>query len=374
MRRFIKRQPSGPGELPPSATAASKVDDGERSFHKNEPRILRLFEKLRLHDTEESRLHDDDSTSRASKPARGTVELTPPKAKGFDVGQEFGLAESRYFVVVNDVYCYDYTYIICIIDQRDGTAYPAELSCPNPPTPESIFVIGRTSFKFDFSGTLLRNITGDEWDPERTFLLLADACQAATQGIYSRLPDSTTEPASSLSNYAYSPGSFETPTASTSSQGAQPYYQAPAADEGNGHKQTLRCQRAAPLESTMFGLNGVQPPTSPPALRFPQDQPETYQGGPENAFYSLTASDALQPEWLLRNRTPSRQEVDALVEAVKNERRGHETGEGPQLNCPLSECRHSRELRRPQALRDHLYFHFGIKREYISPGTAVQQY
>ncbi|KAG9080033.1 hypothetical protein FS749_008155, partial [Ceratobasidium sp. UAMH 11750] len=225
---------------------------------------------------------------------------------------ELGYAEFQFFVVDSDVYGYDYTMIVCKIDQQNGAIFPAKLSRPNPPTPNSIFVIGRASFKFDLGGILLRNITGDEWDPERTYVILADACQAATQGCYSWLPDSIIEPVSSLSNYVYSPGSFETPAASISSQGAQPYYPAPAADGGNSHKQTLWCQRAA-------------------------------------------------PEWLLLGRVPSKEQVDDLVEAVKFERKNHETGEVPQLKCPLS-CGYNKELRRPQALRDHLYFHFGIKR------------
>ncbi|KAG8696646.1 hypothetical protein FRC08_007020, partial [Ceratobasidium sp. 394] len=215
---------------------------------------------------------------------------------------ELGYAEFQFFVVDSDVYGYDYTMIVCKIDQQNGAIFPAKLSRPNPPTPNSIFVIGRASFKFDLGGILLRNITGDEWDPERTYVILADACQAATQGCYSWLPDSIIEPVSSLSNYVYSPGSFETPAASISSQGAQPYYPAPAADGGNSHKQTLWCQRAA-------------------------------------------------PEWLLLGRVPSKEQVDDLVEAVKFERKNHETGGGPQLKCPLSSCGYNKELRRPQALR-----------------------
>ncbi|KAG8700427.1 hypothetical protein FRC08_004713 [Ceratobasidium sp. 394] len=361
MGNSAKKQSSELDKLPLSATAPLRAHDRETSVHKTERGFLRLFGKMRVSGTGENRSQGDDSTTRASEPARGTVELTPPKAKGVADGPEFGYAEFQFFVVDSDVYGYDYTLIVCNIDQQNGAIFAAELSCPNPPTPNSIFVIGRASFKFDFSGILLRNITGDKWDPERTYVIFADACQAATQGSYSRLPDSTTEPINSLSNYAYSPNSFETPAASTSSQGAQSYSPGSAANEGNGHKHPLRRQRAAPLESTMFGLNRVQPPTSPPALHFPQDQQETHPGSSNNTFPSSTTSNTLQPEWLLLGRVPSKEQVDDLVEAVKFERKNHETGGGPQLKCPLSACGYNKELRRPQALRDHLYFHFGIK-------------
>ncbi|KAG9083701.1 hypothetical protein FS749_005825 [Ceratobasidium sp. UAMH 11750] len=351
MRRFIKRQPSGRGELPLGVSGASKVHGDETSFHKNELSVRRLLEKMGLSDAVGSRSQDDDSTSRASEPVRGVTELTAPKSKGVIDGLEFGYAEFQFFVVDSDVYGYDWTYIICKIDQQNGATFPAELSCPNPPTATSVFTIGGTSFKFDFSGILLRNITGDEWDPERIYVILADACRAATQGSYSRLPDSTTEPINSVSNYAYSPNSFETPAASISSQGAQSYSPGPAAGGENGHTSTSKRQRAPPLVSTMVGHPRVHPPTPPPALHFSSDQPESYLGGSSNTFPSSTTSNTLQPEWLLLGRVPTKEQVDDLVEAVKFERKNHETGEGPQLKCPLSACGYNKELRRPQALR-----------------------
>ncbi|KAG8733519.1 hypothetical protein FRC10_012315 [Ceratobasidium sp. 414] len=58
---------------------------------------------------------------------------------------------------------------------------------------------------------------------------------------------------------------------------------------------------------------------------------------------------------------PGRAQIDAWFEEFKSRRAAlQKTRERlSEIRCPLEECR--KPQRRPQALRDHLYFHFGIK-------------
>ncbi|KAG9083700.1 hypothetical protein FS749_005824 [Ceratobasidium sp. UAMH 11750] len=59
--------------------------------------------------------------------------------------------------------------------------------------------------------------------------------------------------------------------------------------------------------------------------------------------------------------SPGRVQIDAWFEEFKSRRTAlQKTRERvPEIRCPINECRKTQ--RRPQALRDHLYFHFGIK-------------
>ncbi|KAG9093054.1 hypothetical protein FRC06_011686 [Ceratobasidium sp. 370] len=327
MRRFVKKT-SGPGKPPLSATVSSKVHDGEMS-RKNELSLWRLL-WIKLRDAAESRSQDDDNTSRALKPARGATESTPPKSKGFDDGLESGYAEAQFFVANGDVYGYDYLLVICKFDQQGGVTRAPGLSF-NPPIPDSIFIIGGVSFRFNFSGNLFR-VTDSGWVLEQIYGIFADACQAAAQGLYLWPSDNTIVPGSSSPSYPPSPYRSETPAAPTFPLGARPYLPGSGASEGNGYNPTPRHQRVPPLVSTISGLGDdrVQPAAPSPAphnpsSRLSQDQLEINRGGYESPSHSSSNSNVLQPEWLLSGRAPSKQEIDDFIEAVKHERKNHET-------------------------------------------------
>ncbi|KAG8776501.1 hypothetical protein FRC12_000869 [Ceratobasidium sp. 428] len=310
MLEFIKRF-LGRGWSPLGAIITSKPPGGERTFHNDGPNVQHQFEDLSREDQLKNCATSGNLTISIPKPVQGVTSINPPKSKGLYEGDEFGYAQSRYFVVDGNIYAYDYTFVVCQIDKQHyhATALPLDL---NPPIPNTTFRIGHVSFRFDYDGELFR-FTGTEWVQEQSYQILADACK-----------------------------------------------------EANRHF------RDTPLNSTMWGLGDdrIQPDISSPVMPnisssavVPSGRAGSYRGDPGSSSHSEDVSTALRPRWLLYGSIPSQQDVDDWVEALKHGRRQHDHGElSPPLICPLQGCNYNKELRRPQALRDHLYFHFGIKR------------
>ncbi|QRV74333.1 hypothetical protein RhiJN_02347 [Ceratobasidium sp. AG-Ba] len=131
------------------------------------------------------------------------------------------------------------------------------------------------------------------------------------------------------------------------------------ADAFNIQKAITRERDANPLDRSMLGLgsNLVEPATLA--------EPAT--------LVEPTTLPSLQPHWLRLGSVPSQNDVDAFIEATKSERKQADPGDRPLLYCPLPDCSHPRELRRPQALRDHLYFHYSIKRTNRAASSTPEQ-
>ncbi|KAG8710380.1 hypothetical protein FRC09_000163 [Ceratobasidium sp. 395] len=96
-------------------------------------------------------------------------------------------------------------------------------------------------------------------------------------------------------------------------------------------------------------------------------------GGPSSVTSPATTitnspyQDSTDDDYLYQplSSRPSQDEIDQWMVEFKARRNAllktrERLGD---IRCPLEECR--KPQRRPQALRDHLYFHFGIKREFI---------
>ncbi|KAG8766110.1 hypothetical protein FRC12_007084 [Ceratobasidium sp. 428] len=310
MLEFIKRF-LGRGWPPLGATITSKTPSGERSFHNDDLNAQHQFEDSNREDQLENCATSGDSTISAPKPVRGATSINPPKSKGVTEGSDFGYTEFQYFVVDGNIYAYDYTFVVCQIDKQyyHVTHLPLD---PNPPIPNTTFRIDQVSFRFDYDGELFR-FTGTEWVQEQSYPILADACKES---------------------------------------------------------QANRHFRNTPLISTMRGLdNGliqfdmpspVVPDSAPPAI-VPPGRAGSYREVSTSLSRSEDVPNALRPVWLLSRVIPAQQDIDDWIEAVKHGRRQHDHSDSLLLMCPLQDCNYNKELRRPQALRDHLYFHFGIK-------------
>ncbi|KAG8761821.1 hypothetical protein FRC11_012839 [Ceratobasidium sp. 423] len=89
------------------------------------------------------------------------------------------------------------------------------------------------------------------------------------------------------------------------------------------------------------------------------DQSTSRAGGSQD----ITMDDPQQEGLRALSPNPDQEEIDNWIEDMKRYR-SMQVKEGIRvapIHCPLPTC--GKGQRRPQALRDHLYFHFGIKRE-----------
>jgi hypothetical protein len=85
--------------------------------------------------------------------------------------------------------------------------------------------------------------------------------------------------------------------------------------------------------------------------------------GPSSPTLSIGSDEARSTTLPQLSQFPDQAEIDNWFQQLKRCRAvqakaGHRLQE---VRCPLSRC--GKVQRRPQALRDHLYFHFGIKRK-----------